>query len=339
MKYLITGINGFIGSNLAKKLVEQNHEVRGLIRAREREETDESNLKEFENKIDKIYGDITNPETINRMFDGIDVVIHLAARTYDWGPEKLFWKINFEGSKNVLDAAVVAKVKRFVFVSSLTVHGFEGFQHSDEKTPYNPYNAYARSKKAVEDLLNEYFEQSKIEIVIIRPGFTIFGPNDRLLSFEAFQRIENGKPFPTVNMGKNLMCYSYVENLVDGIILVATHPEAAGQTYIISDGPIIPFRDLLKGIFEAAEQEVKLSSFPSWLAFPLATLLEVLYKIGRSKNGPPITKYRVKVSMMDLGFVNDKITQELGYNAEIDIEEAWNRTYKWYKEDRGMRAQ
>ncbi len=330
MKFLVTGVNGFIGSNLAAKLIANDHTVRGLIL----EGTDESNLDNISDKIEKVYGNITKPETLHSLFEDIDVVVHLAAWVNDWGPKELIMNINYNGSKNVLDASVKAGVKRFIYMSSLTVHGFEGFQNSNEETPYKPCNTYAWAKKRVEDLLNDYFKQEKIETVIVRPGFTIFGPNDRLFSFEAFKRIvDEGKSFPTVNKGKSLMCFSYVENLVCGIHLVSTHPKAAGQTYIISDGPIISFREFLTGLFEACDQKVKLSSFPSWLAIPIAGLLEVFFKIGRSKTGPLIRRYTVRVSSTDLGFVNDKIVKELGYTAPIRLKDAWKLTYQWYQEE------
>ncbi len=330
LKFLVTGVNGFIGSNLAKKLVESGHEVRGLIL----EGTDESNLAPFKDEIEKVYGDITDLSSIKSFFTGIEVVIHLAARAYDWGPEKLFWKINFEGSANVLEAAIAGGVKRFVFMSSLAVHGFKGFEAADENTEYDPYNAYARSKVAVEELLNEVSKSGKIETVIVRPGFTIFGPNDKnIFSFRAYERIDNGKSFPAVNKGKSLMCYSYVENLVDGLILVASHPKAPGETYIISDGPIIPFKELLEEIFASCGREPKIPSYPSWLAFPAAGLLEIFYKLFRSKDGPLINLYRVHVSSTDLGFVNNKVVSELGYKPAISLEEAFKRTYNWYKEE------
>ncbi len=258
MRFLITGINGFIGSNLARKLIEQDHHVRGLIL----KGTDESNLEGIADKIEKVYGDITVPETINSLFEGIDVVVHLAARASDWGAEKLFRKINYNGSKNVLNASIEAGVRRFLFMSSLVVHGFDGFQSADESTPYNPWNAYARSKKDVEDLLNRTIEEGMIEVVIMRPGFNIFGPHDRLGSLELFSRIDKGKSLPCLNKGKSLICYSYVENLADGIILVATHPDAQG-TYIITDGPIITNKEMYEKMFEACDHEPKISSIPS----------------------------------------------------------------------------
>ncbi|NVM54244.1 MAG: NAD-dependent epimerase/dehydratase family protein [Candidatus Helarchaeota archaeon] len=330
MKFFITGVNGFIGSNLAKNLVETNHEVRGLIL----EGTDESDIEEIAEKIEKVYGDITIPDSIQSYFEGIDVVVHLAARASDWGPEKLFQKINVEGSKNVLTAAINAGVKRFIFMSSLAVHGFKGFQNADEQTPYDPYNAYARSKVAVEVLLNDAFDQGKIEIVIVRPGFAIFGPHDRLDSFIFYGRIKKGKSLPVVKKGKPLLCYSYVENLADGLILVATHPKAAGQTYIISDGPIISNREYFEHVFAGCGKEPKITSIPYSLAITGATIYGAFCKLIRKTSRPLISRYIVKVGATDLGYTNEKIVRELGYQAKIGIEEGFKRTYAWYKEEK-----
>jgi dihydroflavonol-4-reductase len=328
MKFFITGANGFIGSNLTKKLVESGHAVSALIF----KGTDESPLDELKEKIEIVYGDVTDMDSIRPFLKGVDVVVHLAARVSDWGSEKEFMHLNYEGTKNVLDAAIEAQVKRFIFMSSLTVHGFEGFLNADESTAYKPWNAYARSKKAVEDLLNAYYSQGKIETCVVRPGFTIFGPNDKLFSYEVYSRIDDGKSFPVVNHARTVTCYSYVENLADGLILVATHPKAAGQTYIISDGPVIPFKDFMAKMFAAGGKELKLMSIPSWLAYPAAGLLEAIYKLVRSKKGPLITLYRVKVIATDLGFTNGKIVKELGYKAPIGIDEAFKRTYESYKQ-------
>lgn len=330
MKFLVTGVNGFIGSNLAKKLVEENHEVRGLIL----EGTDESNLEKFADKIEKVYGNITDPDSIHHFFEGIDVVVHLAARASDWGSEKRFQKINVEGSKNVLNAAIDAGVKRFIFMSSLAVHGFKGFQNADEETPYDPYNAYARSKRDVEGILNATLAQNKIEIVIIRPGFNIIGPFDRLDGLIIFDRIEKGKSVPLSGKGNAQMCYSCAENLVDGIILVATHPAATG-TYIITDGPLITTRELYEHMFKAAGREPKIISFPYWLAITGVTLLELFCKLIRKKERPILTKYVVKLATTDLGFTNEKIVKELGYKATISIEEGFRQTYEWFKEELG----
>ena len=326
MKYFITGAGGFIGSHLVEKLLEKGNEVRALIL----KGTDESNLDAVKDKIEIVYSDITISEEMKPLLKGIDIVIHLAGKVIDWGSREVFMKINYEGSKNVLEAAIEADVKRFIFMSSLSVHGFEGFKDSNEDTPYTPFNAYAESKMKVEELLNRKFEEDNIEIVIVRPGFMIFGPRDVLVSLPYYDRILKKHSFECVSKGKAVSCYSYVENLVEGLILVSTHPKAAGETYIMSDGPIITFREYMANVFASCNVELKLTSIPYWLAYPVVALIEGIYKLFRRKNAPLLTRYRVKVASKDLGFVNDKIVKELGFNPKIDLEEACKRTYDWY---------
>ncbi|MHA1377460.1 MAG: NAD-dependent epimerase/dehydratase family protein [Candidatus Helarchaeota archaeon] len=330
MNFLVTGANGFIGSNLIEKLIERGHQVRAMVL----EGTDESNIENIKDKIEKVYGDITRPESLN-FFNGIDVVIHLAALLSDWGPDEIFMRINFEGTRNVLNAAIKAGVKRFVFMSSLTVHGFKNFNNANEETTYNPYNGYARSKKAVEDLLNGC---KWIETVIVRPGFVIFGPRDRLFSYEAYSRVENGKLYGTINKGKALTCYSYVENLVDGLILVSIHEKAANSTFIITDGPIITWKEFNEKMFAPLEvdlrKKAKFSSIPYGLAYFFVGLLEGVYKLFRRKQGPILTLYRIKVQSKNLAFINSKIVNELDYNPKITLDEAFKRTYEWYKTEK-----
>jgi len=257
-------------------------------------------------------------------------VIHLAGIVDDWGPRDLYMKVNYEGSKNILDAGLKTGINRFVFMSSLSVHGFEGFKNNEENTPYTPFNAYAESKMKVEELLNLNYEENNIDMVIVRPGFIIFGPRDVKYSLEQYDRIYKKHKFECVSKGKAVSCYSYVENLVDGLILVSTHPKAAGETFIISDGPIITFRELMEKMFASCDVELKLTSIPYWLAYPVVALLEGIYKLFRRKKGPLLTRYRVNVASKDLGFVNDKIVKELGYDPKINLEEACKRTFDWY---------
>ena len=165
----------------------------------------------------------------------------------------------------------------------------------------------------------------------MRPGFIIFGPRDVLFSYETYERVCKDEKFFCVNKGKSLNCYSYVENLVDGLILVSTHPKAVGKTYIISDGPIITYREFMQNIFESCGLELKLTSAPYWLGIAGATLLEAIYKLFRRKNGPIITRYRVHVASSNLGFKNDKIIDELGYEARINLQDACKKTFDWFQ--------
>ena len=325
MKVLVTGANGFVGSNLCKGLLEHGYEVRALVLPG----TNEKNLAGLDVEI--VQGNLLEPDSLKIAVENVDIIFHLAALVSDWGPRKLFMDVNFHGVKNILDMAVDAKVKRFVFMSSLAIHKFKGWNGADENTPReNCENPYSESKIASEDLCNEYFRNSKIETVIVRPGFVIFGPGDMMLFYRVAKTLEQGKIYGTINKGVAKFCYSYVENLVDGLILTGEHKKAAGETYIITDGGLT-WNEFNESIACKLGVKPPSTSIPSWLAYPFVTILEYIYKLVKSKNAPLLTRYRVGVQAKDCFFVSYKIEKELGYQAKISLEEGLNRTINWYK--------
>ncbi len=108
----------------------------------------------------------------------------------------------FEGTKNVLDAAIAAGVQRFVYMSSLTVHGEKEFFGADETTPrVNPPFYYGQAKNMAEDYLEEAYRAGKIETIVIRPGYIIFGENDFTGIYQVFENIKFGR-FGYINGGK-----------------------------------------------------------------------------------------------------------------------------------------
>ena len=328
MNILITGSNGFIGSNLVKKLVNKDNKIYSLVL----KGTNEEFLKDIDTEI--IYGDVTKPETLENIMNDIDVIYHLAAIPSDWWNKSIF-EVNYNGTKNILEKAIKNNVKRIVFMSSLVVHGFANFDGANEETPIidskKAGRPYAKSKILCEELLNE--RKDEIETVIIRPGFTIFGLNDVLTTYDMFKTLEFGT-LPFLNHGKARMCYSYVENLVDGLILAGIHENASGETFILSDDKpeYITFYDFIDSISNGLGVKTPTTSLPYWLAYPLVSLFENLCKIFGKKKAPRLTTYRLKVAKFNLSFTCNKAKNLLGYNPKIDFEEALRRSIKWYKE-------
>ncbi|MHA1230604.1 MAG: NAD-dependent epimerase/dehydratase family protein [Candidatus Helarchaeota archaeon] len=327
MKALVTGANGFIGSNLVRELLNKNIEVKALIL----KGTNEKFLNGL--NVLKIYGDVTKPKTIENIMKDVDVVYHLAAIPSDWW-NKSIMEVNYNGTKNILEEAINSGVKRFIFMSSLVVHGFKNFHDADENTPIidlkKAGRPYTKSKILCEKLLNE--NKDKIEIVIIRPGFTIFGPNDIMTSFEICNTLETGS-LPFLNHGKAKMCYSYVENLVNGLILVSNHKKAAGETFILCDDKpqYISFYEFIDTICKELNVKTPTTSIPYALAFPIISLYENICRIFRKKKAPKLTTYRLRVAKYNLCFKCDKAKKLLNYNPEIDFNEAIKRTVDWYK--------
>ncbi|MHA1310925.1 MAG: NAD-dependent epimerase/dehydratase family protein [Candidatus Helarchaeota archaeon] len=325
MKILVSGANGFIGSNLVKKLVENGHNVISLVL----KGTNEEFLSNLNTQI--IYGDVTKPETLKNILNDIELIYHLAAIPSDWWNKSIF-NVNYNGTKNILEEAIKNNVKRFVFMSSLVVHGFSNFNGADESTPIispNKRRPYTKSKILCEKLLNE--KKNEIEIVIIRPGFTIFGPNDLMTTYELCKTLESGS-MPFLNHGKAKMCYSYVENLVEGLILAGTKKEAAGQTFIMCDNKpeFVTFHDFIDNLCKELNIKTPTLSLPYFLVFPLISLYENICRLFKKRNGIKLTTYRLRVAKFDLYFKADKAKKLLGYDPKIDFNNAIKKSITWY---------
>lgn len=328
MKVLVTGANGFIGSHLTQLLAEEGHTVRALL-------LPGTLLGAIDGlPIEVVYADITKPETFQQAFQGIEVVYHLAAMpSVAWG--KQVYNVNYNGTKNVLDEAVRCGVKRIVFMSSLVVHGFKHFSDADENTPKLTIGIftrpYAASKVMGERLMEEY--QSKIETVIIRPGFNIYGPNDRMTSKEMLDRLSKGQLMGYVDGGKSKLGFVYAENLVFGLLCAGTHAAAANNTFVIADYEpnYIHLPQLLHAFSKELNIQPKINNISSYLLYPVAFVIDCFYFLFLHSKMPLISTYIVNTSTHDLHFSSRKAKETIGYTQKISFEEGVRRTVEWYK--------
>jgi nucleoside-diphosphate-sugar epimerase len=331
MNVLVTGANGFIGSNLTQLLLREGHSVKAMVLPG----TDLSNLDGLNCEI--VYADITKQETLHDLLNGVEVVFHLAALpSLAWNNDII--KVNYGGTWNLILEAIKSKVRRLVYMSSLVVHGFDSFENADEDTPLmNPglfTRPYISSKVKCEELLEMY--KDKIETVIIRPGFNIYGPNDRMTSKEMLQRLENGHLMGYVNDGESKLGYVYAENLAYGLLCAGVSPNAAGNTYIIADyePPYLHLKNLLELFSKELNIKAKLTAVPSFLFMPLGFIMDVIHFLLLRKRMPLISTYIVNTSTHDLHFSSAKAQREIGYKQLVSFEEGIKRTVAWYKKQK-----
>ncbi|MBD3230100.1 MAG: NAD-dependent epimerase/dehydratase family protein [Candidatus Lokiarchaeota archaeon] len=262
------------------------------------------------------------------------MIYHLAAIPSDWWNKSIL-RVNYRGTENILELAIKNDVKRFIFMSSLVVHGFKDFDGASEETPIINKNSigrpYIRSKVLCEELINN--RKNEIETVIIRPGFTIFGQNDLMFTYDLIHTLESGGFYAFLNGGNAKMCYSYVQNLVDGLILAGTHENAANETFILCDSQpeYTTLRDITDLICEELELEVPKTSIPYWLAYPFVSFFENIARLFGKKKSPRLTVYRLKVAKYDLFFKSDKAQELIGYNPKTDLKTAIKNSIAWYK--------
>ncbi|MDP8257781.1 MAG: NAD-dependent epimerase/dehydratase family protein [Candidatus Alcyoniella australis] len=323
---LVTGGRGFIGSQLVRTLVRGGWQVRVL----DLPTTPHDALQGVEHEF---YGaDITDPQSFGAAFKGVDAVFHLAAIPRDWGPAKLFFAVNRDGTRNVLQAAIDAGVERFVQMSSLAVHKYRPYFEADENAPCDAtYPPYATSKIAAERIVRDYQDRGLIQTTIVRPGMVIFGPWDRMAFVPMVDALRKGQ-FGFVNGGRGRFCYSYVENLTAGMVRAAKSEEAAGGTFVLADDGAISWREYATAICDALDFKQSKLSLPYPLLVPLAGAMHLGAHLVRSKAGPPLTLYRIKVASCDLHWSNAHAKQVFGYDPTVGFAQGLQRTIDWYRE-------
>jgi len=324
LRVLVTGANGFVGATLCKKLVAKGYAVRGLVR----KTSDLSLLKDV--SLELVVGSLDDRESLKKAVQGVHVVYHVAAAVTDWGTLEFFRRVNVEGTRNMLEASVHAKVKRFVLVSSVAVQDFIGGQDMDEETEKDPTPfPYCQSKREAEALALSYHQSSKMDVTIIRPG-DVYGQGDRVSLLKMASMLEKGQMM-TIGGGRVLGAFTYVENLVDGIILAGTHPKASGEVFIITDGEKVTWRRY----FETLTRELALPkpriSIHWRIAWILASVLEFVHHTFSLKKRPLVTRYLVAHLRRDFHFSITKAQRVLGYHPAVSFDEAIHRTAVWYK--------
>ncbi len=244
IKILITGSNGFIGSHLIPVLRKKSS---WLVTA-----TVRSSSHELVSYIIPVtVGNIDGSTNWTSCLKGIDTVIHLAARAHILeenlpNPEVEFFKINTEGTANLVKHSIQAGVKHFIFLSSIGAMATLNKYPLSETSPCQPDTPYGRSKLAAEQALISLTTQSEMSWTILRPPL-VYGQGHRGNMERLVKLVKKGLPLPfgQVNNRRSLI---YVGNLIDAIITCISHPNAKNQTFLISDGNDLSTPDLIRKI-------------------------------------------------------------------------------------------
>jgi nucleoside-diphosphate-sugar epimerase len=258
---LLTGAGGFIGRALCVEAVARGTAVRGASRS-------QSGLpKGVENVV---IGSIGGSTDWGAVLNGCNVVIHLAARVHvmqdaNVDPLAEYRRVNVLGTLNLAQQAAKSGVRRFVFISSIGVNGAataqKPFTSDDQAQPHSPY---AQSKYEAELELQDLAAKTGMEVVIIRPPL-VYGPGapGNFGSLMRWLRLGIPLPLGAIHNQRSLVA---LDNLVDLIVTCLTHPAAANQTFLVSDGEDVSTTELLRRMGQALGCPVHLIPTPaSWL--------------------------------------------------------------------------
>ncbi len=323
-KILVTGATGFIGSSLVRKLAATPDEVYILVR----KSSDLTSLSDVIDKVHLVYGDITDRASVESAMKGIDLVYHSAGLTY-MGDKKneLLYKINVDGTRNILESALAAGVKRVVHVSSITAVGIAFDKKPvSESVIWNFHSIsleYARTKHLSELEVAKAVKKG-LDCVIVNPAF-VFGAGD--INFNAGRIIKDiyNRRLPFYPLGG--ICVVDVE-IVAETIMTAMQKGKTGERYILG-GENVSYKQLADTISRITGAPKVLFPLPFWMAKILRALLD-LYK-NKNRISKLFNMSMFRVASEFLYFDSSKAIRELNMKVETH-EHSIRNAYEWYRE-------
>ncbi len=323
---LVTGATGFIGGHLARRLLQEGHQVRCLVRA----SSDTSLLDKLD--LELAVGDLRSARSLARVTQGCRYVLHCGALVSDWATAEEIERINLDGTRNLLAASVGASVERFIHFSTTDVYGYPGGAAIDETYAATRFrNWYAQTKLAAEAEVLRAQEAHGLDTVILRPA-TVYGPRSTDV-IGGIARAICGGHMLLVDGGRAVAGLCYVENLMDAAVLALRHEAAPGQAFNVSDGLDITWKELTDGLANGLGCPQARWSLPYWMANGIGFSLEhgyrFLRKTTRLSTPPLLSRQAVHVLGHNQDFSNRKAREVLGWEPRIDYASGLEATLAW----------
>ena len=320
-KILVTGATGFTGGNLCRRLAAAGENVVAFVRPSPRVEP----LRALGIECREV--DIKNADDVKRHFDGIDRVYHIAAAyRAEHVDIQEFFRVNVEATRNLLEAAREAGARRFVHASTVGVQGEITEPPADEDYRFAPGDHYQESKKEGELLARSYADKG-LPVAVVRP-VGIYGPGDT--RFLKLFRPINKKMFVMIGSGESLYHMTYIDDLVEGIILAGTRPEAVGEVFTIGGEGYTTLRELTDAIADVLGRPRPFLRVPYRPVYLASVLCENICRpLGIA---PPLYPRRVEFFSKSRAFSIEKAKRMLGYAPKVGLREGLARTAAWYRQ-------
>ncbi|HAU2312471.1 TPA: NAD-dependent epimerase/dehydratase family protein [Legionella pneumophila] len=313
-KILITGATGFIGRSLVPALLSEGHDVRCAV-------------LQLDSTLQAEQIVINNLEVHTDWTDAlrnVEIVIHLAARVHimkEYATSSLdeYCKINSIATKNFVEQAAQNNVKRFIFLSTIKVHG----EFSQNNLPFSedcrtqPEDPYAKSKLYAEQFIQEICQNARMEFVILRPPL-VYGPYVKANFLRILQLVDKKWPLPFGSI-YNKRTFIYIDNLVSAISAVVSEPSAANQVYLVADDCSWSLTQLVQTLSRKMNTKLFLIPIP-------VQILIFLFKLCGLKNINTRLFSSLEVS-------NEKIKSQLGWTPPVSSTDGLEKTVKWYQNE------
>lgn len=326
-KILVTGGTGFLGKRAALRLAQQGYTVtvaaRNLLPA--------GDLFQYGVRLYKM--DLENELEVVNACKGHDIVLHCGALSKPWGHYQDFYRTNVLGTKHVIEGCFTHDIQRLIHISTPSLY----FDYTDRfninessSLPVKPCNAYAATKRIAEEEV-DLASTEGLNTITLRPR-GIFGPGDTTILPRIIEA-NNKKNLPIINNGNAKIDMTYVDNVVDAIILsIEASPKVFGKKYNLTNGEPWTIFALMQSLFLKLGTPLYLKKIPYPIAYLLAWGSEIYSKLCNHYNEPKFTRYTVGVIAKSQTLDIESAKNDLGYTPRIGIEEGINRFVKWWKD-------
>ncbi|HLO85866.1 MAG TPA: NAD(P)-dependent oxidoreductase [Nostocaceae cyanobacterium] len=324
MKVLVTGGTGFLGKQLALRLKSLGYDVTILGR------NQKIGQQLAAAGIKFLAVDLRDREKMIAACENQDYVFHCGALSSVWGKYQDFYDINVLGTRYIIQGCQTHHVKRLIYVSTSSIYfDFSHRLNISENTPFPvPVNFYAQSKQIAEQEINQAAIDA-LPVISIRPR-GIFGPGDTAI-LPRLIRANNKTGVPLINNGKALIDVTYVDNVVDALLLCQNAPDTLlGRFFNITNGEPIYINILLEKLFTKLQYPLQLKRFSYPAAYGIAVLMEFLGNTILLGKEPIFTRYTVGLLTFSQTLDITHAQNELGYQPRINIETGLDIFAQWW---------
>ena len=322
-RYVVTGATGFTGGALARRLRDDGHEVIALVRP-----TSQTKALE-EMGVECIALDLQDATALAKVFANANItaIFHIAAayRT-ELADESEFFAVNVEATRTLLQAAKDANIPRFVHCSTVGVQGEITEPPATEEYRMNPGDHYQESKLQGERVALEFAKQG-LGVSVVRP-VGIYGPGDT--RFLKLYKAIGKRVFLMIGNGKTLYHLTYIDDLVDGMLLAASHQDAIGEVFTLCGPEYTDLNELVRRIALVMNKPAPSLRIPAWPVVWAAHVCDWICK--RIGVQAPLYPRRVEFFLLDRAFTEAKARALIGYHPRVRLDTGLRRTFEWYEQ-------
>lgn len=316
---LVTGATGALGPSVIRAFRDAGYDVRALVRR--------THDLDALGDVEIVRGDVTDPASLARAMADVDVVVHLAALLHIVNPSpelaSEYERVNVGGTRNVVDAATRANVRRIVFFSTIAVYGDTHGAVVDEMTPVAPVTFYAKTKVAAEAIVLA----SPVGVVVRLAA--AYGPRIKGNYLALVRAVLRGRFLP-IGRGRNRRTLIYEDDAGRAALLLAEHEHAPGRVFNVSDGDLHTVDAIITSIFTAAGKRKPRWFVPEALVYAGLFAAELLFRaIGKR---PRIGRFTLAKYTEDVA-VSSAALRTLGFVPRWTMDDGWRETVRQMRDD------